>query len=197
MYIRGLRLALKIKSPLLTAFALAMLAKPSSRDGTIQLLALHKDQFDEDIALLQDANPKFILRSLNLYYLKLIFRMISSEPLEGLTGYNYYSTANWKLAKNEYHQFLCKMLPIFCKLTGIQGVITCNHTYVAQQEFSRTCLMLDIPFINVLKEGMIVPERTNDWHKYYKDHYYNGPVHANLICTPNAYVANWVSNSPA
>ncbi|MGI9426382.1 MAG: hypothetical protein ACR2PA_24600, partial [Hyphomicrobiaceae bacterium] len=56
--VRLLRLALRVKSPWLTALALALLTRDRLGQGAIRLLALHKDQFEEDIAILPQVDPR-------------------------------------------------------------------------------------------------------------------------------------------
>ncbi|MGI9422326.1 MAG: hypothetical protein ACR2PA_03975 [Hyphomicrobiaceae bacterium] len=161
------------------------------------MLALYKDQFEEDVAILPKIDPSLQLRPLSLFYLKLMFSRIASQPLAGLTESNYHSTEKWDRSKALYYSFLMRTLPIFFKLTGIRGVISCNHNYIAQQELSRACKTLRVPFIVVYKEGMIVPERSVDWQNYYPEHFFSGPINASVIYTANSYVAGWLSNSTA
>lgn len=193
---RLLRLSLAFSSPLLAALAIAGLSWPRNRSGTATFLAIYKDQFEEDVALLSQVAPEIGLRPISLYFFKQIFRSVAGRSLRGMTESNYYSSGDWDQAKRRYRRFLAPTLRHLRRLIGLRGIISCNFNYIAQQELAEACREIGLPLFVILKEGMIVPERQADWYRYYPGSYFSGRIAAQAVFTPNAYVARWISEAP-
>ncbi len=194
--VRLFRLALMLRSPILIAAALALLIDRQRDHGKLSFLAIYKDQFEEDVALIEKTSPEIGLRPLSLYYLKQIFVAAAGQGLAGLTEANYHVTHEWDLAKARYRALLMPTIRHLRRFLGLRGVISCNFNYIAQQELAVVCRDLELPLFIILKEGMIVPERQSDWHRYYPWRYYSGPIIARALFTANAYVARWIKEAP-
>lgn len=187
--IRLLPLACRLFNPFLVALALAMHARPWSRDGEYRVLVISKDILNEDVRALSMYGQRVAFTAIAAGVVKKVYSAATHNRMNSLNPRDYFSGSEYDAEKERYHSFLLRMLPWLLRFLRVDAVMAANWTYVSHIGLARALKEMRVPFIVLYKEGQIVPGRVEQQRDAVKSLFYNGPIYARAVFTYNEMVA--------
>jgi hypothetical protein len=189
-----LKASLKIRSPYLVAISLAFVLKSLSCKKKYKILAIVKDISSQDIQALNDFGHDIQYVCVSVGVLKWILIAVMGDDYKRLNTRNYEELDSAEESRKRHYSFLRKMVPLFNKLSGIDGVLACNFTYISLRELAKVYHELKVPYFIMYKEGGMLPERKQDWQEHWKECFFAGTSYASMIFTYNDSIS-WVFTS--
>lgn len=129
------------------------------------ILYISRPIFDQDIEVLKKNSTELNYLKIDKFiFTKLFYSIFNLRP-NIHRDYHLFTDINNE--KNKYYNLLNKIfVKIFQKL-NIKIIISSNYVYCWQQEFAKLSIKLKIPFIVLLKEGILPESELNlVWEKY-------------------------------
>lgn len=178
---RLLPLAVRLRSPWLTALVFAGLMRRMSGKRRFRVLAISKDVFEQDLRALSTYGHDIEYCSIAISSLRRIMIGCFGEGRESLRGDTYHETDDWAEGRQRYYEFLMRMLANLRTLIRIDGVIGCNFGNVTLLEFSRAVRDSGLPYICYFKEGIPIPERIDEYCELFEPCYMPKRIEADCI----------------
>jgi hypothetical protein len=167
---QGLDLVLKtglmLKSPRMVGWVLVRNARPLSDRREYTVLCLGRSIFVQDVAAMVEWGGGRV-RYIDLHKGLLNEILCHFMSGESLTEQGYHTPGRGDEGKRRYYRFLKKIFPILKERLGFDAVLSGNIGYVEQQELSRICSEVGIPFLVLHKEGMAVPGHFEDLVRFF------------------------------
>ena len=133
--------------------------------GRNNVLFISRPIFDQDIKELKKYSKNFHFIKIDKFiFTKLFYSIFNLRP-NIHTGYHFFEDI--KKEKMQYYYLLDQIFPKLFKKLNIRMIISSNYVYCWQQEFAKLSLSFNIPFLVLLKEGILpVSELGLAWKKY-------------------------------
>lgn len=177
--VKAVHLAIKaslwLHWPGATAGFFALAAKSLNSGAEYKVLCLGRSIFDDDIRAMVEFSAQINYQIIHLQYFQMIFDHFTDKiDRQQLTESNYHIVEHCAAGKIKYRQYLAKMIPKLRRLLKFQAVISGNIGYIVQQELARVCAEINVPFVVLHKEALVVLSAYGNFLQNYKHHHFVG-----------------------
>lgn len=164
---RVYRGSVRVGLPVLSGACLALLARRVNPEDRPRILFVGSEASLDDLS----AMARYSGRYRYLYLERFHFNEILNRYFERseLRENTYHVDPGLKVGRTRLYRYLWRMFPVFQRLLRFEAVMSTNLGYLEQQELAQVCKDRGVPFVILLREGMVDPANTKRYFSVYEN----------------------------
>lgn len=163
----GYRFSVRSGLPMLSAVCLALLTRRVNPENGPRILFVGSQASLDDLLAMARYSGRFRYLCLERFnFNEILNRYLVRAELKENT---YHIDSRLRPGRVQVYRYLWRMFPLFRRLLRFDAVISTNLGYLEQQELAQVCKDRSVPFIILLREGMVDPNNTVRYFSVYEN----------------------------